>query len=86
MSTESCVSRLTSTLTKIASATPLTSTLTKTKDLKSFNINTYRKGGRGERFLRGGRPGHWLAVRRRIHLRPLPSAISAMLVRVNQDE
>src|SRR5713101_4336611 len=39
------LSRLTSTLTKNASATPLTSTLTKTKDLKSFNINTYKKGG-----------------------------------------
>src|SRR5712692_8885803 len=38
------LSRLTSTLTKNASATPLTSTLTKTKDLKSFNINTYKKG------------------------------------------
>ena len=35
---------LTSTLTKNASATPLTSTLTKTKDLKSFIINTYKKG------------------------------------------
>jgi len=38
------VSRLTSTLTNFASATPLTSTLTKTKDLKSFIINTYKKG------------------------------------------
>ncbi len=41
------LSRLTSTLTKNACATPLTSTLTKTKDLKSFNINTYKKGGGG---------------------------------------
>src|SRR5712692_69565 len=47
------LSPLTSTLTKFASATPLTSTLTKTKDLKSFNINTYKKGGGGDRFLRG---------------------------------
>ncbi len=38
------LSPLTSTLTKNASATPLTSTLTKTKDLKSFIINTYKKG------------------------------------------
>ena len=38
------LSRLTSTLTNFASATPLTSTLTKTKDLKSFIINTYKKG------------------------------------------
>src|SRR5712692_4965494 len=38
------VSALTSTLTKNASVSPLTSTLTKTKDLKSFNINTYKKG------------------------------------------
>ncbi len=38
------LSPLTSTLTKNASASPLTSTLTKTKDLKSFNINTYKKG------------------------------------------
>src|SRR5712664_1470519 len=38
------LSRLTSTLTKNASVSPLTSTLTKTKDLKSFNINTYKKG------------------------------------------
>src|SRR5713226_915298 len=38
------LSSLTSTLTKNASVSPLTSTLTKTKDLKSFNINTYKKG------------------------------------------
>src|SRR6266849_11052266 len=38
------VTHLTSTLIKNASATPLTSTLTKTKDLKSFIINTYKKG------------------------------------------
>src|SRR5713226_7288663 len=38
---------LTSTLTKNAPASPLTSTLTKTKDLKSFIINTYKKGGGG---------------------------------------
>ena len=38
------LSRLTSTLTKNASVSPLTSTLTKTKDLKSFIINTYKKG------------------------------------------
>jgi hypothetical protein len=41
----SALTPLTSTLTKNASATPLTSTLTKTKDLKSFIINTYKKGG-----------------------------------------
>src|SRR5260370_15206352 len=39
------LSHLTSTLTKNVSATPLTSTLTKTKDLKSFRINTYKKEG-----------------------------------------
>src|SRR5260370_42200572 len=39
------LSALTSTLTNFASATPLTSTLTKTKDLKSFRINTYKKPG-----------------------------------------
>src|SRR5713226_8404250 len=39
------VSHSTSTLTKNASASPLTSTLTKTKDLKSFIINTYKKEG-----------------------------------------
>src|SRR5713226_9662712 len=45
------LSALTSTLTKNASATPLTSTLTKTKDLKSFIINTYKKGvGQGPNF------------------------------------
>src|SRR5713101_3428064 len=38
------LSPLTSTLTKNASVSPLTSTLTKTKDLKSFIINTYKKG------------------------------------------
>src|SRR5260370_21070350 len=38
------LSALTSTLTKNASASPLSSTLTKTKDLKSFIINTYKKG------------------------------------------
>src|SRR5712692_2683807 len=36
---------LTSTLTNFASASALTSTPTKTKDLKSFNINTYKKEG-----------------------------------------
>src|SRR5712691_9546246 len=41
------LSPLTSTLTNFTSLTPLTSTLTKTKDLKSFNINTYKKGGGG---------------------------------------
>ncbi len=45
------LSALTSTLTNFASATPLTSTLTKTKDLKSFIINTYKKGvGQGPNF------------------------------------
>jgi hypothetical protein len=39
----SALTSLTSTLTNFASVTPLTSTLTKTKDLKSFIINTYRK-------------------------------------------
>src|SRR5712692_10794134 len=44
------LSALTSTLTNFASATPLTSALTKTKDLKSFIINTYKKGvGQGYR-------------------------------------
>src|SRR5712692_4977421 len=47
MSQQRTLSRLTSTLTKFAPASPLTSTLTKTKDLKSFNINTYKKGGGG---------------------------------------
>ncbi len=46
------LSALTSTLTNFSSATPLTSTLTKTKDLKSFNINTYKKGvGEGPNFM-----------------------------------
>src|SRR5260370_28896572 len=48
LSTVACqlswLSPLTSTLTNFASVTPLTSTLTKTKDLKSFIINTYKKG------------------------------------------
>src|SRR5713101_4392583 len=48
------LSRLTSTLTKNASVSPLTSTLTKTKDLKSFNINTYKKGGGGGSYFLGG--------------------------------
>ncbi len=53
------LSRLTSTLTKFASLTPLTSTLTKTKDLKSFIINTYKKGGGGTIISQGfGAPGH----------------------------
>ncbi len=43
------VSPLTSTLTNFASVSALTSTLTKTKDLKSFNINTYKKGVGGTR-------------------------------------
>jgi hypothetical protein len=50
------LSALTSTLTDFASATPLTSTLTKTKDLKSFNINTYKKGVGGTLFF------HWTQV------------------------
>ncbi len=46
------LSLLTSTLTKIAPATPLISTLTRKPHLKPFRINTYKKGGEGE----GGTP------------------------------
>jgi len=53
MNTKCRLSPLTSILTKFASLTPLTSTLTKTKDLKSFIINTYRKGVGAPLFLNG---------------------------------
>ena len=42
------VSRLTSTLTKFTSASPLAPTLTRKLTFKSFRINTYKKGGEGE--------------------------------------
>src|SRR5712692_3735275 len=42
------LSPLTSTLTNFASASPLAPTLTRKLTLKSFRINTYKKGGEGE--------------------------------------
>jgi hypothetical protein len=65
------VSRLTSTPTKNASATPLTSTLTKTKDLKSFIINTYKKGVGG--------PNHESLITNHesLPLTPLDSALTS---------
>src|SRR5260370_2471487 len=67
------LSPLTSTLTNFASATPLTSTLTKTKDLKSFNINTYKK--------RGGVP-HFPSVAATLPPEPFPPSGSSSSLRV----